>query len=774
MDYQSLHMKTVVQLRQLAKAEGIKLAAGLPKERIIERILGALGQRENPAAPKDDSPAPSGAQAAPAQLTLEIPADKGEEIRAKDAAQAPAQPVRRRGRPPKRAKEETAGASAKQAQSPTVDGVPAAAAPTAPQEKESAPDSKAENHAPGENAEAPAPQAAKAQPPVQKEQRKPQTRAGRAAQPARRTARKPAPAQEATQRADERAPQAHTMRPQVDSAPAPQGPDQSSVGPFYPHQDTPGAHEDATKPAQARDDAAVENGAVGRFTTQTRQPRTAASPARAPYQASNRAPQTHSAPLPAVQAPRVTPAQAPAPYRPGVQPPAFAAQPQFQSAQPPVRTSQAAPSAPAQGQMPGAYRQPQVRSRTQTPRQGYYNPEYGTSNPAVPDLLSSPDCRDGEGVLEIHPEGYGFLRAENYLPGNKDVYVSIAQIRRFNLRTGDYVQGKTRPTREGDRYGGLIYINSINGEPPDQAVRRKRFEDLTPVYPQERIKLELQGGQGDLALRVIDMIAPIGKGQRGLIVSQPKAGKTVLLKKIANAITANYPDIHLIVLLIDERPEEVTDMQRSIKGDVVYSTFDEVPENHTRCAEMVIERAQRLVEHGKDVVILLDSITRLGRAYNLVVPPSGRTLSGGLDPCALHKPKHFFGAARNIENGGSLTIIATALVETGSRMDDIIFEEFKGTGNMELHLDRKLSEKRIFPAIDLNKSGTRREDLLLTKEELDGAFQVRKLLSNSSNQEMAEQLIGMMEKTNTNQEFFQRLKGWINIYEKEGYTYSGR
>ncbi|MGI6236940.1 MAG: transcription termination factor Rho [Candidatus Excrementavichristensenella sp.] len=412
-----------------------------------------------------------------------------------------------------------------------------------------------------------------------------------------------------------------------------------------------------------------------------------------------------------------------------------------------------------------------LRGRSRYPSR-YPGSRYPGSR-AVQDL-SFAEYKDGEGVLEIHPDGYGFLRADNCLPGARDVYVSIAQIRRFNLRDGDFVQGKTRPVREGDRYGGLVYINTINGDAPDQALRRRRFEDLTPIHPDERIRLETPFGGSDMALRVIDIIAPIGKGQRGLIVSQPKAGKTVLLKKIANAITDNHPDIHLIVLLIDERPEEVTDMKRSTKGEVVYSTFDELPENHTRCAEMVIERAQRLVEHGKDVVILLDSLTRLARAYNLTVPPSGRTLSGGLDPCALYKPKKFFGAARNIENGGSLTIIATALVETGSRMDDIIFEEFKGTGNMELHLDRKLSEKRIFPAIDLNKSGTRREELLFEPDELEGAYQIRRLLSNSSNQEMAEQLTGMIEKTNRNDEFFQRLKGWVNIYEKEGYTYRGR
>ncbi len=422
---------------------------------------------------------------------------------------------------------------------------------------------------------------------------------------------------------------------------------------------------------------------------------------------------------------------------------------------------------------PQPVEKPESREKPQlTPRPSAYTPEYGTTNPAVPDLLRAADCRDGMGVLEIHPDGYGFLRAENYLPGKNDVYVSIAQIRRFNLKTGDYVVGKTRPQREGDRYNALIYITEVNGGAPEEAIRRRPFDELTPVYPDERIRLEVPDKK-DLALRAIDLIAPVGRGQRGMIVSQPKAGKTVLLKKIANAITDNDPDVHLIMLLIDERPEEVTDMQRSVKGDVVYSTFDEVPENHTRVAEMVLERAQRLVEGGRDVVVLLDSITRLARAYNLVIPPSGRTLSGGLDPAALHKPKKFFGAARNIEFGGSLTIIATALIETGSRMDDIIFEEFKGTGNMEIHLDRKLSEKRIFPAIDLNKSGTRREDLLLSKEELEGVYAVRRLLSNNNNQETAEQLISMLDKTEDNEAFFKRLKGWIAVYEKEGYKYKG-
>ena len=386
----------------------------------------------------------------------------------------------------------------------------------------------------------------------------------------------------------------------------------------------------------------------------------------------------------------------------------------------------------------------------------------------------STDFADGAGVLEIHPDGYGFLRAENYLPGTNDVYVSITQIRRFGLRVGDYVEGKTRPQREGDRYVAMIYISAINGRPPEESYRRPRFEDLTPIYPDTRIRLEQPSGVNDLALRAIDLIAPIGKGQRGLIVSPPKAGKTVLLKKIANAITENNPEMHLIVLLIDERPEEVTDLKRSIKGEVVYSTFDEMPENHTRLSEMTLERAQRLVEMGKDVVILLDSITRLARAYNLVIPPTGRSLSGGLDPGALYKPKRFFGAARNIENGGSLTIIATALVETGSRMDDIIYEEFKGTGNMELHLDRKLSEKRIFPAIDLNKSGTRRDELLYTPEEAEGALQMRRMLSSGGNQDTTEQLIELMEKTRTNAEFIVRMKGWAAIWQKEGYTLGGR
>ncbi|HEX3030213.1 MAG TPA: transcription termination factor Rho [Clostridia bacterium] len=356
-----------------------------------------------------------------------------------------------------------------------------------------------------------------------------------------------------------------------------------------------------------------------------------------------------------------------------------------------------------------------------------------------------------EGVLEVLPDGYGFLRSDNYLSGTKDVYVSPSQIRRFGLKTGDKIKGKGRIPKEGEKFQALLYVQSVNGDSPEVAAKRIAFEHLTPIYPDQKITLETS--PRELSTRLIDLIAPIGKGQRGMVVSPPKAGKTILLKKIANSITANYPEIDLIVLLIDERPEEVTDMQRSIKGEVIYSTFDEVPEHHIKVAEMVLERAQRLVEQKKDVVILLDSITRLARAYNLTIPPTGRTLSGGLDPGALHKPKRFFGAARNIEFGGSLTIMATALIETGSRMDDVIFEEFKGTGNMELHLDRRLSERRIFPAMDINKSGTRREELLLTQKELESIWAIRKAMSNMGTAEVTEMIMNKLVQTRNNEEF---------------------
>ena len=361
-----------------------------------------------------------------------------------------------------------------------------------------------------------------------------------------------------------------------------------------------------------------------------------------------------------------------------------------------------------------------------------------------------------EGILEVLPDGYGFLRGDNYLPTPKDVYISPVQIKRFRLDTGDVIKGIKRTPKEGEKFPALIYVGEVNGEHPEKAMKRRSFDDLIPIYPNKRIKLETT--PNEYTMRLMDLLSPIGKGQRGMIVAPPKAGKTTILKKIANSITTNNPDIELIVLLIDERPEEVTDMKRSIKGDVIYSTFDELPEHHVKVAEMVLERAKRLTEQNKDVVILLDSITRLARAYNLVIPTSGRTLSGGLDPSALHKPKRFFGAARNTEDAGSLTILATALVDTGSRMDDVIFEEFKGTGNMEVHLDRKLSEKRIFPAIDINKSGTRREDLLLSKEELETVFALRKAMANMSVQEMTEQLIDQIIATKSNEEFIERMK----------------
>lgn len=354
-----------------------------------------------------------------------------------------------------------------------------------------------------------------------------------------------------------------------------------------------------------------------------------------------------------------------------------------------------------------------------------------------------------EGVLEILPEGYGFLRPINYLPSTEDIYISASQIRKFDLRTGDLVSGKCRTPKENERYFGLLQVNAVNGENPTIAAERLHFPALTPLYPQT--KLVLETSPTHLSTRIMDLLAPVGLGQRGLIVAPPKAGKTLLLKEIANSISTNHPDIELFVLLIDERPEEVTDMQRSVKGEVVASTFDELPENHIKVAELVLQRALRLVEHKKDVVILLDSITRLARAYNLVVPPSGRTLSGGIDPAAFHRPKRFFGSARNVEEGGSLTILATALVDTGSRMDDIIYEEFKGTGNMELHLDRKLAERRIFPAIDIRRSGTRREEVLLTKEELDTIWSIRKNMNDSY--DFVEGFLKKLRDSKTNAEF---------------------
>ena len=379
-----------------------------------------------------------------------------------------------------------------------------------------------------------------------------------------------------------------------------------------------------------------------------------------------------------------------------------------------------------------------------------------TSNNEM-DQLDSGETKVG--ILEVLPDGYGFIRCDNYLPGENDVYVSPAQIRRFNLKTGDIVSGNTRVRNQNEKFSALLYVKSVNGFHPAEAGKRKRFEDLTPVFPNERIHLETPGA--GVSMRMVDLISPIGKGQRGMIVSQPKTGKTTLLKQIAKAVTRNHPDMKLIILLIDERPEEVTDIKESIEGrnvEVIYSTFDELPDNHKRVSEMVIERAKRLVEHKQDVIILLDSITRLARAYNLTVQPSGRTLSGGLDPAALHKPKKLFGAARNMREGGSLTILATALVDTGSRMDDVVFEEFKGTGNMELVLDRSLSEKRIFPAIDLPRSSTRREDLLLTQPEMEATYLMRKALGGMKSDEALERIIDMFFKTKTNVEFIETIK----------------
>ena len=389
---------------------------------------------------------------------------------------------------------------------------------------------------------------------------------------------------------------------------------------------------------------------------------------------------------------------------------------------------------------------------------GYSNDRNNSDLPAE-NLAELDSGQMANGILEVMPDGFGFIRSSNYLPGDNDIYVAPSQIRRFNLRTGDIVQGNIRIKTQGEKFSALLYVTSLNGFPPSEGQNRYLFENMTPVFPNERLIMERPNGTN--AMRVLDLISPIGKGQRGMIVSPPKAGKTTLLKDVAKSITRNNPEMKLIILLIDERPEEVTDIKEAIHGpnvEVIYSTFDETPEHHRRVSEMVIERARRLVEHRQDVIILLDSITRLARAYNLVVPPSGRTLSGGLDPAALHMPKRFFGAARNMREGGSLTILATALVDTGSKMDDVIYEEFKGTGNMELVLDRKLQEKRVFPAIDIQKSSTRREDLLLRKDELEAVDIMRKALNGMKKEDAVEQILNMFARTRSNAEFVQLLK----------------
>lgn len=383
--------------------------------------------------------------------------------------------------------------------------------------------------------------------------------------------------------------------------------------------------------------------------------------------------------------------------------------------------------------------------------------EYAHKNPTDTAQLDSGEKANG--ILEVLPDGYGFIRCANYLPGENDIYVSPSQIRRFNLKTGDILKGSIRIKTQGEKFSALLYVDSINGFPPSEGQRRYNFEDMTPIFPNERLRMERPGGT--VAMRIMDLLSPIGKGQRGMIVSPPKAGKTTLLKDVAKSILKNNPDMHLIILLIDERPEEVTDIKEEIRGsnvEVIYSTFDELPDHHRRVSEMVVERARRLVEHKQDVTILLDSITRLARAYNLCVTPSGRTLSGGLDPAALHMPKRFFGAARNMREGGSLTILATALVDTGSKMDDVIYEEFKGTGNMELVLDRKLSEKRMFPAIDILKSGTRREDLLLSKEEQEAVESMRRALNGLRPEDAVDNILNMFSRTQNNEELIQMVK----------------
>lgn len=399
--------------------------------------------------------------------------------------------------------------------------------------------------------------------------------------------------------------------------------------------------------------------------------------------------------------------------------------------------------------------------QTTTAKESSNSKESSTSKDTTPDdtLKDLDSGITANGILEVMPDGYGFIRCENYLPGENDIYVSPSQIRKFNLKTGDIISGNTRVKTQQEKFAALLYVTTVNGYHPSVAQKRKSFEDLTPIFPNQRIRLE--HSDSSVAMRIVDLVSPIGKGQRGMIVSQPKAGKTTLLKEIAKSVTMSNPQMHMIILLIDERPEEVTDIKEAIEGEsveVIYSTFDELPEHHKRVSEMVIERAKRLVEHGKDVMILLDSITRLARAYNLTVPPSGRTLSGGLDPAALHMPKRFFGAARNMREGGSLTVLATALVDTGSKMDDVVFEEFKGTGNMELVLDRKLSEKRVFPAIDIVKSGTRREDLLLEPQEQEAVDIMRKAINGMRTDEAVENILNMFARTKNNQDFIQMVK----------------
>ncbi|MCI9617608.1 MAG: transcription termination factor Rho [Eubacterium sp.] len=403
-------------------------------------------------------------------------------------------------------------------------------------------------------------------------------------------------------------------------------------------------------------------------------------------------------------------------------------------------------------------KQETAREQKNTGENGRHRKRHHSDNLEHRDEVPQENGVTRTGILEVMPDGFGFIRCDNYLPGEDDVYVAPSQIKRFQLKTGDFITGRVREKRENEKFGALYYVDMVNGESLDKVLKRPNFEELTPIFPNERLHLETDGHS--TAMRIVDIVSPIGKGQRGMIVSPPKAGKTTLLKETAKAVLKNNPEMEMIILLIDERPEEVTDIKEAIQGDnveVIYSTFDELPEHHKRVSEMVIERAKRLVEHGKDVIILLDSITRLARAYNMTVPPSGRTLSGGLDPAALHMPKRFFGAARNMREGGSLTVLATALVNTGSKMDDVVYEEFKGTGNMELVLDRKLSEKRIFPAIDITQSGTRREDLLLNADELGASYIIRKEMNGMRKEDAVEQILNLFARTKSNEEFIEKV-----------------
>ena len=825
MDYQTLYGKTVQELRALAKQQRVRLPAGIRKTDMIERLLAAQSEQSNkPAAAQAQSTKPEAApsevvqaqstkpEAAPTEAAQSVPAQASKpeeapteavqsapaqagkpeaasseavqvqstqpEVSSSEAAQpTPAQEnARRRGRLPRRNQPGTAEEK-NAAQSEPVHGAPAPAG----QEKNEKPDrrrgrggrgtSGRKNR--GEDAQ-PAPEQRPA--PVQPEQAAApvEQSAVQAAKPEEKPVQGARPWANRTRTDGQNAPVEQSAAPSAkpEEKPAP------TVRPWANRTRTDGQNAPVEQSAvqAAKPEEKPAQGArpwANRTRTDT-QPvpdvRTGVQPR--PVQAAERPMQSPMARpqgdlrwqdrrfvQPAAQTQDVpaerrvyAPAQAaPQTYRP-------------QNAFRPYSAPQTDAAEPAEG----ASVDPRRTENTDRPR--FYNAEYGLSNQAVSDLLTSGECSDAQGVLEICPDGYGFVRSKNYQPGPNDSYISNAQIRRFNLRTGDFLVGKARPQREGDRYAGMIYVSTVNGERADRSAVRKRFEDLTPIYPNERLRLENPENENQLALRAVDIVAPIGKGQRGLIVSPPKAGKTTLLKQIAGAIEKNHPEVHLMVLLIDERPEEVTDMQRSTGGEVIYSTFDEDPENHTRVSELAIERAQRLAEMGRDVVILMDSITRLARAYNMVIPPTGRSMSGGMDPGALLKPKKFFGAARNIEHGGSLTILATALVETGSRMDDVIYEEFKGTGNMELHLDRKLSEKRIFPAIDILKSGTRHEELLLTPDEMEGVYAMRRLLSSGNQQDSLEQLIGMLVKSPDNKTFLQRIRGCVSMWEKEGYS----